>query len=87
MGKEGILEKEGKVKKWRRLLLVQAELRIISGKSRSISLQVTLLSSLSASLPSPSTFLHAKCIILPEARQAAFIIFHNTLHAFPFQNS
>lgn len=63
-------------------MLIQAMLRTVSGKSHSICLQITVL--LSLPLPSPTTSLHAKCTILPGARQAASIIFHNTLHAFPF---
>ncbi len=79
--------KRGRVKEWGMLMLVQAMLWTVSGKSHSICLQITVLLSLSLSLPSPTTFLHDKCTILPGARQAASMIFHNMLHAFPFWNS
>lgn len=88
MGKEGILEKRGKSKKVGKVVSrpsrAQNHFRKISFH---LSPSNTPILALSASLPSPTTFLHAKCIILPEAQQAAFIIFHNTLHAFPLWNS
>lgn len=68
MEKEGILEKEGTVKKSGKVIAcpsrVQNHIRKISFH---LSPSSTPILSLSASLPSPTILLHAKCIILPEA--------------------